>query len=76
VSHNAPDDRLPGPGSILALNGRARALRPPEFCSTCVGVSAACSLRNWTYDAGILLHDAMVDGKDAKPIVMSVSALI
>jgi hypothetical protein len=69
-------DRLPGPGSTFALNGQAEACRPPEFCVTCVGVNAACSVRNWTYGASILLHDATVVGLDAKPIVMSATTLL
>ena len=61
VSQNAPDDRLPGPGVTFVLNGQAKAWRSPEFCSTCVGVNAACSVRNWTYSARILLHAVMAD---------------
>ena len=61
MSHNAPDDRFPGPGSIYALNGQAEAWRSPGFCFTCVGANAACSVRNWTYSARILLHAVMAD---------------
>jgi hypothetical protein len=76
VSHHAPDDRLPGPGSTFALNGQARAWRPPEIGSICVGVNAAYSVPNWTYSACILLHDAIADTLRAKPIVITASTLV
>lgn len=76
MRHNAPDDRLSGPGSTLALNGQAVAWRPPEFCSIYVGASTAYSVRNWTYSDCPLLHDAKADTPGAKPIVMTASTLV